>query len=133
MNTIDSVLAVLADAWRCVADLFAAVDSPMLESLAFGVTLWVAGILADRTLAWGRVPAPPRIWNAERTPLPAHVRCPVCSGTRMGAWMVCPDCETPHHQDCLEYNAGCAVYGCRAAPPGGLYMLVPGQRRTEGA
>lgn len=28
----------------------------------------------------------------------------------------CPDCATPHHPDCWEYNGGCAFYGCARTP-----------------
>ena len=45
--------------------------------------------------------------------------CPVCQ-TRIlqgEMFVTCPDCNTPHHEDCWEYNSGCGRYGCAAAPP----------------
>ena len=29
----------------------------------------------------------------------------------------CPDCNSLHHKDCWDYNAGCGKYGCPQAPP----------------
>ncbi len=29
---------------------------------------------------------------------------------------VCPDCQTPHHQECWNKHGGCTTYGCRSAP-----------------
>ncbi len=29
---------------------------------------------------------------------------------------VCPDCETPHHQECWEKHGGCTTFGCRSMP-----------------
>jgi hypothetical protein len=43
--------------------------------------------------------------------LPAPV-CPVCGEPIGVAPTICPECETPHHWDCWEYNGGCAIYGC---------------------
>jgi hypothetical protein len=39
--------------------------------------------------------------------------CPVCgaAGGRLPS-LSCPDCDTPHHRDCWEFNGGCAIYGC---------------------
>ncbi len=28
----------------------------------------------------------------------------------------CPDCSAPYHQECWDYNLGCAVYGCEQTP-----------------
>lgn len=41
--------------------------------------------------------------------------CPVCqTRVRQGEmYVICPGCGTPHHEDCWEYNTGCAVYGCK--------------------
>lgn len=44
--------------------------------------------------------------------------CPVCQtpikpGTVVS---VCPACDMPYHQECWEYNGGCATYGCANAP-----------------
>lgn len=30
--------------------------------------------------------------------------------------IACPDCHTPFHQECWQYNEGCAVYGCPQVP-----------------
>lgn len=46
----------------------------------------------------------------------ARGHCPVCGCGGPGAWMACPECATPHHVDCADYNGGCAIYGCRARP-----------------
>jgi hypothetical protein len=40
----------------------------------------------------------------------------VCARAVGGDTTVCYACEAPFHRDCWEYNGGCAVYGCRAAP-----------------
>jgi hypothetical protein len=32
------------------------------------------------------------------------------------ATCACPDCNTPYHQECWDYNQGCAVYGCEQTP-----------------
>lgn len=44
------------------------------------------------------------------------VRCGVCARTLAGLASVCTQCEAPYHTDCWDYNGGCAVYGCKAAP-----------------
>jgi hypothetical protein len=31
--------------------------------------------------------------------------------------ITCPDCNAAYHADCWQYNKGCALYGCRQAPP----------------
>lgn len=39
--------------------------------------------------------------------------CPVCAGTLAEGRVVgCARCDTAHHQDCIEYGGGCAVYAC---------------------
>lgn len=30
----------------------------------------------------------------------------------------CDECHTKYHKECWEMNKGCAVYGCKQAPPG---------------
>lgn len=40
------------------------------------------------------------------------VRCPVCGEPAGDSPVLCPDCDTPHHDDCWAYNGGCAIYGC---------------------
>jgi len=48
-----------------------------------------------------------------------EINCPVCAcpieendGECGGNVKICPACDTPHHNDCWEYNEGCAIYGC---------------------
>lgn len=43
--------------------------------------------------------------------------CPIC-GSGFGEdeeIRICPDCRTPHHDECWEDNHGCSTYGCRSA------------------
>ncbi len=42
--------------------------------------------------------------------------CPVCGESVGAAPTRCPQCDTPHHFDCWEYNSGCGVYGCSSKP-----------------
>lgn len=42
--------------------------------------------------------------------------CPVCGEVVGPAPTTCKICDTPHHFDCWEYNAGCGVYGCSSRP-----------------
>lgn len=49
-------------------------------------------------------------------------RCPVCAcpieeDSPEDPVFECPRCSTPHHEDCWEFNGGCAVYACRDAEP----------------
>ncbi len=41
-----------------------------------------------------------------------EVSCRVCGEPLGPAPVLCPECDTPHHWDCWEYNGGCAVYAC---------------------
>jgi hypothetical protein len=43
----------------------------------------------------------------------AEAVCPICS-TKIApeALVVCRRCETPHHQDCWEFNGRCSTYAC---------------------
>lgn len=41
--------------------------------------------------------------------------CRVCGSPLAAPITHCPACETPHHQDCWEYNRGCSIYGCSPA------------------
>lgn len=43
---------------------------------------------------------------------PEAVRCPVCGDPVADGPTLCPECDTPHHDDCWAYNGGCAIYGC---------------------
>lgn len=47
---------------------------------------------------------------------PASAVCPFCISPLVGQVGVCPECETPHHQDCWQANGGCTTLGCRACP-----------------
>lgn len=44
--------------------------------------------------------------------------CPVCGTFIHERPFICPHCDTPHHQDCWDYNGGCATYGCPGVPGG---------------
>ena len=44
------------------------------------------------------------------------IRCGVCARAVVGLASVCTQCETPSHTDCWDYNGGCSVFGCKAAP-----------------
>ncbi len=48
--------------------------------------------------------------------------CPVCQARvlRGELYVTCPECGTPHHQDCWEYYGGCGVYGCPQGPQKGI-------------
>ena len=37
--------------------------------------------------------------------------CPVC-GHVVEEGRTCPDCRTPHHEDCWKYSGGCAIFAC---------------------
>ena len=39
--------------------------------------------------------------------------CPVCACSIDEEPVLCPRCQTAHHEDCWEYNEGCAVFGCK--------------------
>jgi hypothetical protein len=39
--------------------------------------------------------------------------CGVCGDLIQGPSTACPQCETPHHAECWQYNEGCTVYGCQ--------------------
>ncbi len=57
--------------------------------------------------------------------------CPVCGSSISGAVRVCGRCDTPHHAECWEYVGDCAIFGCRARPPGG--NALPGAVSGGGA
>jgi TM2 domain-containing membrane protein YozV len=45
--------------------------------------------------------------------------CPYCRtevNAADGGRVDCPECHTPHHQDCFTENGGCTVFGCSQAP-----------------
>ncbi|MBI4859500.1 MAG: hypothetical protein HY815_04465 [Candidatus Riflebacteria bacterium] len=61
-----------------------------------------------------RVPVPPRL-----TSRPDQGHCPACSARQGPAlWVLCPSCETPHHEQCWTYVGGCAMFGCRSSGVG---------------
>ncbi len=39
--------------------------------------------------------------------------CPVCACSIDEKPVLCPRCHAAHHEDCWEYNEGCAVFGCK--------------------
>jgi hypothetical protein len=41
--------------------------------------------------------------------------CKICCGPIEDAnrRVLCAVCQTPHHDDCWEFNGGCSVYGCK--------------------
>ena len=43
--------------------------------------------------------------------------CPICGcGFEEGDEIrICPDCKTPHHEECWTENHGCSTYGCVSA------------------
>ena len=43
--------------------------------------------------------------------------CPICGcGFEEGDEIrICPDCKTPHHDECWTENHGCSTYGCASA------------------
>lgn len=46
--------------------------------------------------------------------------CPYCRtevAPEAGEGKYCDGCGTPHHNDCLEENGGCTLFGCKFAPP----------------
>ena len=46
--------------------------------------------------------------------------CPYCQTriTPTDAWVLCPECRTPHHYECWHENGGCTTYGCKLEPAG---------------
>jgi hypothetical protein len=44
---------------------------------------------------------------------PEVATCRVCGDELAGPVRACPACDTPHHPECWEYNAGCSTFGCR--------------------
>lgn len=41
--------------------------------------------------------------------------CGICGCELRGSLVRCDRCDTPHHHDCWQYNAGCAVFACNPA------------------
>ncbi|MBI4859233.1 MAG: peptidylprolyl isomerase [Candidatus Riflebacteria bacterium] len=46
-----------------------------------------------------------------------EVRCQVCGAGIERTVVFCPRCETPHHEDCWNYNQGCSIFGCKTSTP----------------
>jgi hypothetical protein len=44
-------------------------------------------------------------------------RCPVCGQAVQDQGWSCERCSTPHHDDCVQYFGGCAIFGCRDGLP----------------
>ena len=44
--------------------------------------------------------------------------CPICkvSIQPSDSTATCSECDSRYHQECWNYNGGCAAYGCKAAP-----------------
>ena len=61
----------------------------------------------------------PKIALPQGTPkrhnLDQAARCPVCGCDVQHRAVLCPTCDTPHHQDCWEYTGTCAIFGCPGA------------------
>jgi hypothetical protein len=55
----------------------------------------------------------PRIQFLPQQPEPSRVHCPICNDAVSSREARCPRCEVLHHVDCLAYNGGCGIYGCR--------------------
>jgi len=43
--------------------------------------------------------------------------CPICGSgfEETDTIRICPDCKTPHHDECWAENRGCSTYGCSSA------------------
>ena len=41
-----------------------------------------------------------------------EVLCKVCGGAITLESILCGKCHTPHHEACITYNGGCAIFGC---------------------
>lgn len=70
-------------------------------------------LMPPLTSATAPRPAPPAVVVQRRG------ECQVCGTDRLGRWVACEACETPHHADCWDYNYRCSTYGCgckRSAP-----------------
>lgn len=90
----------------------------------FGVAALQFGIVAV-TAYWSLVPlrgplavppapALPRTGPRQITYKDPHpsARCPVCRTAIQGQVRVCPRCRVLSHEDCWEFQGGCAIFGC---------------------
>lgn len=44
-------------------------------------------------------------------------RCPVCSQLVEERAVSCPGCQTDHHEECVQFNGACGVFGCGCGAP----------------
>lgn len=44
-------------------------------------------------------------------------RCPVCSHRVEERAVSCPGCLTDHHEECVQFNGACGVFGCGCGAP----------------
>ena len=52
-----------------------------------------------------------------QTPSAVDEVCPICRTAVNDDLYACPNCHSPHHKECWDYNGGCGSYGCPSAPP----------------
>ncbi len=60
--------------------------------------------------------------------------CPVCGSgfEETDTVRVCPDCKTPHHDECWTENRGCSTYGCNSATHQETHTTDNGGTAPEG-
>lgn len=52
-----------------------------------------------------------------RKPVPGYpARCPICGEQLRLLNTQCTECDTIHHEECWDYNRGCARYACLNGP-----------------
>jgi hypothetical protein len=59
--------------------------------------------------------------------------CRVCGTALAPPVVLCPRCETQHHRDCWDYNAGCSTYGCIEHLPTPVEQSLPEIRPVSSA
>lgn len=53
-------------------------------------------------------------------------KCLICGEQLDGLPLLeCPDCKTWHHQECWDFNFGCATYACRRRRAFSLESMLP--------
>lgn len=60
--------------------------------------------------------------------------CGVCGQAIHERFFACPSCGVVHHQDCWDFNGGCAAFGCgqtRTAPPASSLPTVASSPMTS--
>ena len=82
----------------------------------------VANPESRSTREWAEIRRPPAPGALDRRSGPTFeirlgkgTRCLVCGDALESHLYSCPDCATPHHEECWAYNRGCSTYGCRRA------------------